>query len=171
MSSRPGRNGKALSLLIVWSLAVGGVFTVLLALSPPASAAPCDAVSGVITGDWTISTVQVCEDIVYTVDGTITINAGGSLTLVNGGLRFAKDASHASYSLNVNSNGALILDNSILTTERATVRRYVRISREIATTSSTSTESGSATGNTDGCAIRPLACAGRMGGSGVSWVP
>ena len=121
MSSRPGRNGKALSLLIVWSLAVGGVFTVLLALSPPASAAPCDAVSGVITGDWTISTVQVCEDIVYTVDGTITINAGGSLTLVNGGLRFAKDASHASYSLNVNSNGALILDNSILTTERVAI--------------------------------------------------
>ncbi|MGI0148849.1 MAG: hypothetical protein ACREDF_04895, partial [Thermoplasmata archaeon] len=93
MDSRAGRNGAALSLLVVSALVLGGLFA-FLAGSPSARAGPCDQVGGVISGDWTITTPQVCSGIVYSVDGTININAGGSLTLVNGGLRFTKDTAN-----------------------------------------------------------------------------
>src|SRR4030067_1082940 len=61
----------------------------LVSVSTPALAGPCDQVGGVVTGDWTISNVQVCSGILYTVDGSITINSGGGLTLIDGGLRVA----------------------------------------------------------------------------------
>src|SRR2546422_442722 len=85
LSSRAERNGKALSFLIVLTLALGGVFATVVALTPVARAGTCDQVGGVITQTWTITTTQVCTDILYTVDATININSGGSLTLVNGG--------------------------------------------------------------------------------------
>src|SRR3989304_2567117 len=106
MSDRAGSNGKALTLLIVWTVALGGLFAALFAVSTTAQAGPCDQVGGGIPGDWTITTAQTCTGIVYTVDGTININAGGSLTLIDGGLRFAKDESHQAYALNVNADGA-----------------------------------------------------------------
>ncbi|MGQ0797268.1 MAG: CARDB domain-containing protein, partial [Methanobacteriota archaeon] len=111
------RDAKALSLLIVWTMAFGGLLAALGAFAPVARAGACDQVGGVITGDWTITTAQVCTGIVYTVDGTINVNAGGSLTLINGGLRFAKDTSHQSHALNVNGGGTLVLDNSVVTTQ------------------------------------------------------
>ncbi|TLZ83493.1 MAG: hypothetical protein E6K03_05080, partial [Methanobacteriota archaeon] len=97
MSSRSERNGKALTCLIIWSVALGGLFAAFVALSPAARAGTCDQVGGVITGDWTITTAQVCTGIVYSVDGSININSGGSLTLVNGGLSFSKDTAHEGY--------------------------------------------------------------------------
>src|SRR5947208_14950828 len=90
LSSRSERNAKALTCLIVWSVALGGLFAAVVALSPAARAGTCDQVGGVITGDWTITTPQVCTGIVYSVDGSININAGGSRPLVNGRLRLAK---------------------------------------------------------------------------------
>src|SRR5256884_504779 len=126
MSNRARRNGKALSLLIVWSIALGGIFAVTVSLSPAARAGPCDQV-GVISGDWTITTAQVCTGITFTVDGSININSGGSLRLVNGGLSFSKDAAHAGYALNVNAGGALILDNSIVTTQTTAINPYLKL--------------------------------------------
>jgi subtilase family serine protease/ribosomal protein L40E len=125
MSSRAATNGKALTLLIVWTVALGGLLTALFALSTPAQAGPCDQVGGVITGDWTITTVQVCTGIVYTVDGTININAGGSLTLIDGGLSFAKDGSHTGHALNINAGGTLVLDHSIVTTQTVTISPFL----------------------------------------------
>ena len=127
-TSRPTqRKGRAFGLLIVSTLAFGGLFVALFGLSPIAQAAACDQVGGVITGDWTITTAQVCTGIVYAVDGTINVNSGGSLTLVNGGLNFAKDTAHAGYALNVNAGGELVLDNSIVTTETTAISPYVRL--------------------------------------------
>ncbi|HKZ99056.1 MAG TPA: zinc ribbon domain-containing protein [Thermoplasmata archaeon] len=127
MSNRASRNNVALRVLIVWSLALAGLFATVLAPAPSVQAAVCDQVGGVITGDWTITTVQTCTGIVYTVDGTININAGGSLTLVDGGLKFAKDTAHAGYALNVNAGGELVLDNSIVTTETNAISPYVKL--------------------------------------------
>jgi len=127
MSNRPGRNGKALSLLIVWSIALGGIFAAIVALGPATRAGACDQIGINITGDWTINTPQVCSGILYTVDGSIIINSGGSLTLINGGLKFSKDATHAGYSLNVNAGGALILDNSIVTTNPTLINPYLKL--------------------------------------------
>jgi len=90
MSSRAGRSARALTLLIVWSVALGALFAALLALAPAARAGTCDQVGGVITGDWTITNTQVCSGILYSVDGTISINSGGSLTLTDGGLSFPR---------------------------------------------------------------------------------
>src|SRR5256886_1680335 len=126
MSNRARRNGKALSLLIVWSIALGGIFAAIVSLSPAARAGPCDQV-GVISGDWTITTAQVCTGITFTVDGSININSGGSLRLVNGGLSFSKDAAHADYALNVNAGGALILDSSIVTTQTTAINPYLKL--------------------------------------------
>src|SRR2546422_11218424 len=126
MSNRAGRNGKALRLLIVWSLALVGIFAAIVALSPATRAGTCDQI-GVITGDWTITTPQVCSGVLYTVDGSININSGGSLTLINGGLKFSKDAAHTGYALNVNAGGALILDNSIVTTNPTAINPYLKL--------------------------------------------
>src|SRR5436309_1564819 len=112
MSSPARRDARALTLLIVWSVALGALFAALLALAPAARAGTCDQVGGVITGDWTITTVQVCSGILYSVDGTISINSGGSLTLTDGGLSFSKDTSHQGYALNVNAGGEFVLDYS-----------------------------------------------------------
>ncbi|HYT17701.1 MAG TPA: CARDB domain-containing protein, partial [Thermoplasmata archaeon] len=127
MSSRSERNAKALTCLIVWSVALGGLFAAIVALSPAARAGTCDQVGGVITGDWTITTAQVCTGIVYSVDGSININAGGSLTLVNGGLSFSKDTSHEGYALSVNAGGELVLDNSIVTTQTDAISPFLKL--------------------------------------------
>lgn len=127
MSNRAERNGKTLSFLIVWTLAMGGLFAAVIAISPASHAGTCDQVGGVITGDWTITTPQVCSGILYSVDGNININAGGSLTLVNGGLSFSKDTSHAGYVLNVNAGGALILDNSVVTTQTNAISPFLKL--------------------------------------------
>src|SRR6266571_3569020 len=127
LSSRSERNAKALTCLIVWSVALGGLFAAIVALSPAARAGTCDQVGGVITGDWTITTAQVCTGIVYSVDGSININAGGSLTLVNGGLSFSKDTSHEGYALNVNAGGELVLDNSVVTTQTDAINPFLKL--------------------------------------------
>src|SRR5437879_9779426 len=88
LSSRSERNGKALTCLIIWSVALGGLFAAFAALSPAGRAGTCDQVGGVISGDWTITTAQLCTGNVYSVDGAININSGGRLTMVNGALSF-----------------------------------------------------------------------------------
>src|SRR2546428_771035 len=80
LSSRSERNAKALTCLIVWSVALGGLFAAVVALSPAARAGTCDQVGGVITGTWTVTTTQVCTGIIYSVDGSININAGPPTT-------------------------------------------------------------------------------------------
>src|SRR3972149_6187403 len=127
MSSRAEWNVRALTLLIVWSVALGGLLVTLLALTPAARAGTCDQVGGVITGDWTITNTQVCSGILYSVDGTINVNSGGSLTLTNGGLSFSKDTSHQGYALNVNAGGELVLDNSIVTTQTDSISPFLRL--------------------------------------------
>jgi ribosomal protein L40E len=112
--------------LIVWSVALAGLFSVLVAPAPLASAAICDQVSGVPTGDWTISNAQTCTGD-YSVDGTININAGGSLTVVDGGLKFTMDTAHAGYRLNVNAGGTLILDDSYVTAQVYAINPYVKL--------------------------------------------
>jgi len=127
MSSPAERNARALTLLIVWSVALGALVAALLALAPAARAGTCDQVGGVITGDWTITNTQVCSGILYSVDGTISINSGGSLTLTDGGLSFSKDTSHEGYALNVNAGGELVLDHSIVTTQTDSISPFLKL--------------------------------------------
>src|SRR2546428_13611323 len=94
LSSRSERNGKALTCLMIWSVALGGLFAAFVALSPAVLAGTWDQVGVVITGDWTITTAQVCTGIVYSGDGSININSGGSLTLVTGACRYPTATSH-----------------------------------------------------------------------------
>ena len=127
MSDRATWKGKVLSLMIVSMIALGGATVLLGAFSAPARAATCNQGGGIITANWTIDTTQVCSGILYTVDGSITINSGGSLTLVSGGLSFLKDATHTWPTLTVNSGGALVLDNSIVTTQTKTIDPYLKL--------------------------------------------
>src|SRR6266704_2278123 len=125
MSSPARRDARALTLLVVWSVALGALFAALLALA--ARAGTCDQVGGVITGDWTITNTQVCSGILYSVDGTISINSGVSLTLTDGGLSFSKDTSHQGYALNVNAGGELVLDHSIVTTQTDSISPFLKL--------------------------------------------
>ncbi len=127
MSDRATRNGKALSLMIVSVIALAGAAALLGVASPSARAATCAQVGTTIGGDWTITSAQVCSGILYTVDGTITINSGGSLTLINGGLSFDKDMLHRGYALTVNTGGSLILDNSIVTVQTTAIDPYLKL--------------------------------------------
>src|SRR5207244_13239035 len=131
MSNATERNARALPLPIVWSVALGGLSAALLALTPAAPAGTCDQVGGVITGDWTITNTQVCSGILYSVDGTINVNSGGSLTLTAGGLSFSKDTSHEAYAPNVNGGGELILDNSIVTTQTDSIAPFLRLASTV----------------------------------------
>src|SRR5512136_2678557 len=81
-----------LSLVLVGLLTLGGASAVLLASSGPARAGTCDEGGSLVSGDWTITTAQVCTGMLYTVDGSVTVGTGGSFTLIDGGLSFAKDA-------------------------------------------------------------------------------
>ncbi|TLZ60101.1 MAG: hypothetical protein E6K13_08645, partial [Methanobacteriota archaeon] len=87
----------ALSVLTVALTAMGGLIGTLSMFVTPAAAQGCDQTGSAIQGNWVITTPQVCSGL-FTVDGSITINAGGSLTLINGGLKFIQDLTHI-YSL------------------------------------------------------------------------
>src|SRR2546422_1032523 len=145
MSNATERPARALTLLIVWSVALGGLFAALLALTPAARAGTCDQVGGVITGDWRIRNAQVCSGILYSVDGTINVNSGGSLTLTDGGLSFSKDTSHEGYALNVNAGGELILDNSIVTTQTDSIAPFLRLALTVSGANSRFTMKNGAT--------------------------
>src|SRR2546427_12465045 len=99
MPNRPTWKDRALRLLVLSLVGPSVLLAVFAALPLPARAGICDQVGGVITGDWIISNAQVCTGIFYTVDGSVTVMAGGNLTLVNGGLRFSMDTNHTGYSL------------------------------------------------------------------------
>src|SRR2546422_9368919 len=90
--SRPAeRNARALTLLIVWSVALAVLFATLLALIPAARAGTCDQVGGVITGDWTITNTPARSGILYSDDGPINVNSGCSLTFTDRGRGSSKD--------------------------------------------------------------------------------
>src|SRR3989449_10596732 len=127
MSERSRWHGRFLNRILLLALVPTALLAALVAVPLPARAGPCDQVGGVITGGWTISNVQVCSGILYTVDGSVTVNAGGSLTLINGGLRFAKDAYHQGYSLTVLGGGEFILDNSVVTTATDAINPFLKL--------------------------------------------
>src|SRR2546426_10661483 len=127
LSSRAERNGKALSFLIVLTLALGGVFATVVALTPVARAGTCDQVGGVITQTWTITTTQVCTGILYTVDATININSGGSLTLVNGGVNFPQDQTPQGHAAHMKAGGRLVPHKSNITTQPHANYPYLKL--------------------------------------------
>ena len=126
MQDRAPLVSKVSSVLIVALVAFAGFVSTLSLLAVPTSAGPCDQVSGVITGDWVISNAQVCSGILYVVDGSITVASTGSLTLLNGGLKFVQDGTHR-YSLTVDAGGILILDNSVVTTEPRSIDAFLKL--------------------------------------------
>ena len=121
------RRSRALNLLFVTLLCLGAASALLGGLSEPARAASCDQGSSLITSDWIVTTPQVCRGILYTVDGSVIIQAGGSLTLINGGLDFAKDATHPGYNLTVEAGGSLVLDHSLITVQRVAIDPYLKL--------------------------------------------
>src|SRR3989442_10481750 len=121
----------AVSVLLVAMTAMGSLIGALSFLAPRPAAQTCDKPSPVISGDWTITTAQVCSGIVYTVDGNIAVNGpNGALTIRDGGLKFTEDTTHT-YSLSVGAGGLLVLDNSIVTTEPRSIDAYVKLTLSV----------------------------------------
>ena len=131
MTNRGSLARMSVSVLIVVLTAMGSFVGALLMFAPPATAQTCDQPGPAINGNWVISNAQVCSGIVYSVDGSITIAAGGSLTLTNGGFKFTEDTTHI-YSLTVTAGRPFILDNSIITTEPRSLNAYVKLSMHVA---------------------------------------
>ena len=130
MSDRATKHGKALSLMIVSLLAVGGLLGVVLATAPPAAADTCGQASSILSGTWTVSTAQVCSGIVFYLDGDLSVTGTGSLTLVNGGITFVEDTAHT-HALTVAASGSLILDNSTITTATNTLNPYIQLAASV----------------------------------------
>ena len=126
MSDRANWNGKALSLMIVSLMAVGGLLGVLYATAPPARADTCGQSSTILTGNWVVTTPQTCSGMFFYLDGGLYIRGAGSLTLVNGGISFVQDQTHI-HALFVDTGGILALTNSTLTTSTNTLNPYVRL--------------------------------------------
>src|SRR5256712_1186205 len=131
MTIRGSLAGMSVSVLIVVLTAMGSFVGALLMFAPPATAQTCDQPGPAISGNWVITSAQVCTGIVYTVDGSITVGAGGSLTLTNGGFKFTEDTTHI-YSLTVTAGRPFILDNSIITTEPRSLNAYVKLTFTVA---------------------------------------
>src|SRR3989441_4554022 len=131
MTNRGSLARMSVSVLIVVLTAMGSFVGALLMFAPPATAQTCDQPGPAISGNWVITSAQVCTGIVYTVDGSITVGAGGSLTLTNGGFKFTEDTTHI-YSLTVTAGRPFILDNSIITTEPRSLNAYVKLSMHVA---------------------------------------
>jgi ribosomal protein L40E len=133
MSDRATKNGKALSLMIVSLLAIGGLLGVVLATAPPARADSCGQANSILSGTWTVSSAQVCSGIVFYLDGDLSVTGTGSLTLVNGGITFVEDTGHI-HALTVAAGGSLILVNSTITTATNTLNPYVKLAASVAGT-------------------------------------
>ena len=110
---------------------MGGASIVLVTIDTPVRASSCDQGGSLIAANWTITTAQTCIGIVYTVDGSVTINAGGSLTLIDGGLSFVKDTSHVDYALTVNGGGELVLDHSNVTVQTRAIAPYLKLALNV----------------------------------------
>ena len=144
LPAEPSNRGRtAVASLILVMLALGGALAFAGSVSLPVRAATCDQGGGIISGTWTITTAQVCTGILYTVDGSINVNAGGSLTLVNGGLDFLKDTAHRGWALNVTGGGSLTLVNSIVTTQTTAIRPFLKLALTVGAGSSFAMTSGS----------------------------
>ena len=125
MTDRATKNGTALSLVIVSLMAMGGVFGVLMAVTPGAQGDTCGQSSGLQTGNWVVTTPQTCTGQFY-VDGNLYVRSTGSLTILNGGITIVQDLTHV-HALYVDASGSLILDNSTLTTATNTLTPYVKL--------------------------------------------
>ena len=139
MTNRTEKTGTALSLLIVFTMVLGGLLAVSLSIAPAARAASCSQTNALINGNWIINTPQVCSGIMYTIDGSVFVIPGGNLTLVNGGLSFAKDQSHTGYFLTVYGGGSLTLDNSVVTTQTNVIQPYLFLNISVSGTASSFT--------------------------------
>jgi len=111
--SRVG-SGQLLSLLVVLGLLLSGLVGLVLSMGSPARGAfPQDTSITITAPMWVNNTV-------WRQDGNITINAGGVLTVQNGGLTMVSDNAAGGvhkHWITVNAGGQLILINSVLTTE------------------------------------------------------
>ncbi|MBI4416317.1 MAG: hypothetical protein HY557_04980 [Euryarchaeota archaeon] len=123
-----GVRKQALSLFVVWSLTLSLLATIGL-FAVPAAAQPCDNPAG--GGDWTVSTAQVCDGVIITMDGNLSVTATGSLTVRNGGIKFVQDTSHV-WSISVSGGGDLILENSKVWTETTTINPYLKLAVSVA---------------------------------------
>ena len=75
-----------------------------------------------VSGDMTVTGAFAIENTVFTIDGTLTVQATGTLTIRNAELRFISDGSNP-HSLIVNG-GKLILDGGTITTYLDQVSSY-----------------------------------------------
>jgi subtilase family serine protease/ribosomal protein L40E len=118
---------RAVSVLIVLGLLLTPIVGVMLMMgtSEGTGPLPSDYSNGdrVIGGDYTVDTWNVTS--MYTMNGNLTIRAGGVVTVTEGGIAFAqnlgsdklaKTSDDRVYTLIIEDGGKLVLRNSTLTT-------------------------------------------------------
>ncbi len=130
MSDRANRNGKVLSLMIVSLLAIGGLLGFVLAVTPTASADTCGQASTLLTGSWVVTAPQTCSGLMFSLDGSLYIRSGGSLTLINGGISFVQDTGHI-HAMFIDAGGSVTLNNSTITTATNILNPYVKLTATV----------------------------------------
>jgi ribosomal protein L40E len=122
---------KVANWVVVCTLATAFLAAVVGFVAQPAAGANCARPPGPPTpGDWTVSDVQVCDNIVIVMDGNLTITGAGDLTIRNGGLKFVEDTTHI-YGISVTLGGDLRLVNSKVWTEFNLIDWYIQLNVSI----------------------------------------
>ncbi len=130
MFDQANRNARALSLMIVSLMAIGGLTGVLFVTTPVVSADNCGQSSTLLSGNWIVTSPQTCSGMFFYLDGSLYIRGAGSLTLVDGGISFVQDLSHV-HAMFIDAGGSLVLVNSTLTTSTNTLNPYVKLTATV----------------------------------------
>jgi ribosomal protein L40E len=112
--------------MIVSLLALAGVLGIALTAVPGARAGTCGQSNPYVNTDWVVSSPQTCSGIMFYLDGNLNINAGGSLTMVDGGITFVQDATHV-HAWSIAAGTTMTLDNATVTTSTNTLNPYVKL--------------------------------------------
>lgn len=76
--------------------------------------------------DWTIGGVETINGAIHYQDGNVTIQNGGVLNIIDGGLVFTQDTDHIYYFM-IEAGGTLNMYNSILSTELNELYNYPKL--------------------------------------------
>ncbi|MFQ6127844.1 MAG: CARDB domain-containing protein [Thermoplasmata archaeon] len=111
---------KSVSFLVVGTMIFGSMIGIL-------DVRQAEAVIIDIDGDVIINEDTRWQDAIYRVDGHVTISAGATLEIVNGGLVFLQDITHV-HNLTIQApNGELHLTNSMVSTWLDQINSYPKL--------------------------------------------
>ncbi|MFQ5910153.1 MAG: CARDB domain-containing protein, partial [Thermoplasmata archaeon] len=115
---------KLVSLLVVWTMIFGSMIGIL-------DTGEVEAVIIDWDGDMTIINETTWLNVIYRVDGNVTIAGSGTLNIINGGLVFLQDITHVHHLTIQAPGGELHLTNSNVSTWLDQINAYPKLNMHV----------------------------------------